>query len=230
VRQTWRRTIGFCLAAGGLLAASAASAGAPAILAPGQSVSVPDFPDSAVVLATQTEPFGGATGPKGLLTEFVVNDTLYSPFGADDLVFAYSLSMSSGNVAKISLGGFGGFQTAVKSCDALACIEGVGLPPDTATRSADGGTVSFLFDTPLTGASSGFVIYTNASYYYDPPGAAIFDSAGDVAYAPTFLPSAAPEPSAWALLITGLTMLGGVLRWRSRGLIAGGVLSCRPPS
>jgi hypothetical protein len=173
---------------------------------------VPDFPDGVALLATQTEPFSSDLGPAGTLTEYVVTDSQVNPFGYHGLVFAFKLSLSSGDVARISLPGYGGYDTAVKSCNNVVCVEGPGNPPDTATRSANGDVVSFLFGTPLTGDSSGFVIYTNAVGYKDPMGAQIIDAAGDISFAPTYLPSGTPEPAVWAMMLVGFGGMGLAMR------------------
>jgi hypothetical protein len=203
------------LAAPGLAApglAAGASVEAPAILTPGGTVAVPDFPDGVVLVATKVENFGGGAGPAGVLTEYVVTDSAVNPFGYHDVAFAFSLSLSSGDVVKMSLPGYAAFDTAVKSCNSAVCIEGTGTPPDTATRSANGDIVSFLWGTPLTTTSAGFVIYTNANSFIDPPSAQIIDLAGDVSLAPVFLPSTVPEPAGWALMLIGVGLIGSVMR------------------
>ena len=212
--KTWVRGL---LAAASLGIGGPAMAAAPAILAPGGTVAVPDFPDGVALVATKIEDFGGGPGPAGVLTEYVVTDSSVNPFGFHDLVFAFSLSLSSGNVAEISLPGYAAFDTAVKSCDAMACIEGPGIPPDTATRSGDGDVVSFLWGTPITATSAGFSIYTNSFGYGDPPSGRIIDSSGDVSLVSVFLPSSAPEPATWSLMLAGVAVLG----WRLRGAKAG---------
>lgn len=192
--------------------AQAATTLAPAVLSPGGSVAIPDFPDGVALLAAQAEPFGSDLGPAGVLKEYVVTDSLVNPFGVNGLIFVFQLSLSSGDVAKVSLPGYAGLDTAVKSCNDVACIEGTGDPPDTATRSANGDVVSFLFSTPITGPSAGFSIYTNALGFTDPPSAMIIDAAGDISLAPTFAPAGVPEPSTWAMMLLGLAGMGAALR------------------
>src|SRR5271154_4907560 len=138
------------LAALGWAVGTSALALSPAILAPGGTVAVPDFPDGVALVATMVEPFGGGPGPAGVLTEYVVTDSAVNPFGYHSLAFAFSLSLASGDVAEVSLPGYAAFDTAVKSCNNLVCIEGPGMPPDTATRSVSGDVVSFLWSTPMT--------------------------------------------------------------------------------
>jgi hypothetical protein len=205
---------GALMMASATTAFAAAAPTSPAILAPGDTVAVPDFLDGVVLVAAKTEDFGAGPGPTGTLTEFVASNSFASPFGLHDLAFAFSLSMSAGDVAKISLPGYAAFGTAVKSCNASACIEGTGDPPDLATRSANGDVVSFLFNTPLTGKSAGFVIYTNATSFADPPVASIFDSSGDVSFASVFLPAGVPEPATWAMMLLGFGAAGAMLRRR----------------
>lgn len=218
--RRWVKALsGAALAALGLAApglAVGASVAAPAILPPGGTVAVPDFPDGVVLVASKVENFGGGAGPAGVLTEFVVTDSAVNPFGFHDMAFAFSLSLSSGDVVKMSLPGYGAFETAVKSCNDTVCIEGTGTPPDTATRSADGDVVSFLWGTPLTTKSAGFVIYTNANSFSDPPSGRIFNLAGDVSLVPVFVPSTVPEPAGWALMLVGVGLVGWGMR-RARG-------------
>lgn len=191
--------------------AAASSVDVPALLDPGQSVSLPDFPASGDVIATQTEDFSSASGPDGILTEYVLNTAEYSPYGPSDLVFAFGLEVTGDNVAEVSLPGFAGFSTAVKTCNVSVCIEGTGIPPTTAERSADGDVVSFLWSTEFTGGSSGFGVYTNATSYSDPPMIQIIDLSGNVSLAPTFLPST-PLPATWFMLVSGLVGLGFIAR------------------
>jgi len=208
-----------CLTVAGLGAGTSALAasgtGAPAILLPGGSVSLPDFPDGVALVATKTSSFGGGPGPAGVLTEYVVTDSTVNPFGYNGLVFAFSLSLSSGDVAQIALPGYAPFDTAVKSCNNTVCIEGLGTPPDTATRSSDGDVVSFLWGTPITTTSAGFSVYTNATGYIDPPSGKIIDAAGDVSLVSVFLPSAVPEPASWTLMLLGIALLGPVIRGKA---------------
>jgi len=203
------------LAVAGLAVGTSALANSPAILLPGGTVSIPDFPDGVALVATKVESFGGGLGPAGVMTEYVVTDSAVNPFGYHDMVFAFSLSLSSGNVAQVSLPGYAAFDTAVKSCNNAVCIEPPGMPPDTATRSADGDIVSFLWSTAMTTDSGGFVIYTNSTGYSDPPSGRIIDLAGDVSLVPVFLPSGVPEPATWALMLVGIAALGGVMRRRA---------------
>ncbi len=186
---------------------AAAQMPSPAILTPGQTVSLPDFPASASVVATQVETFGSSSGPDGTLTEYVVDNVEYSPYGPSGLVFAFGLQVTGDNVAEVSLPGFAGFDTAVKTCNVAACVEGTGVAPTTASRSTDGDIVSFLWNMEFSGGSSGFSVYTNATSYYDPPMIEIFDLDGNVSFAPTFLPST-PLPSSWLMLFSGLLVLG----------------------
>jgi hypothetical protein len=188
--------------------AAASSLMAPAILNPGQSVSLPDFPAGADLIATQTESFSSSSGPVGILTEYVVNNAQFSPYAPGDLTFAFGLEVTGDNVAEVSLPGFAGFDTAVKTCNVAACIEGSGVAPDSAERSADGDIVSFLWSTAFTGGSSGFSVYTNATSYTDPPMIQIIDLAGNESFAPTFLPAATPLPTTWLMLVSGFVGLG----------------------
>jgi hypothetical protein len=188
--------------------AAASSLMAPAILDPGQTVSLPDFPAGADLIATQTESFSSSSGPVGILTEYVVNNTQFSPYALGDLTFAFGLEVTGDNVAEVSLPGFAGFNTAVKTCNVAACIEGTGVAPDSAQRSADGDIVSFLWSTAFTGGTSGFSVYTNATAYTDPPMIQIIDLAGNESFAPTFLPAATPLPTTWLMLVSGFVGLG----------------------
>jgi hypothetical protein len=192
----------------GIAATPVAASSLPAILNPGQTVSLPDFPAGANVLATQTESFSSALGPVGILTEYVVNNTQFSPYAPGDLTFAFGLEVTGDDVAEVSLPGFAGFDTAVKTCDVAACIEGSGIVPDSAERSTDGDIVSFLWSTSFMGGSSGFSVYTNATSYTDPPMIEIIDIAGNMSSAPTFLPAATPLPTTWLMLVSGLVGLG----------------------
>jgi len=214
-----RRIAVFFLAAASLLPATFANAtnvDAPAILNPGQSVAVPIFEASAGFVTTQTETFGGGAGPSGTLIEYVLDNGQYNPFGsAADLVFAFSFSVTSGDVAQIVLPGYSGLSVAVKACNDAVCVEGPGTPPDTAERSANGDLVTFLWSTALTGNSSGFAIYTNATNYTDPT-AEICNSNGDCSSAQSFVPSATPLPAALPLFATGLGALGLLARRRKR--------------
>jgi hypothetical protein len=229
---TWNMTKALldCLAGAAVLAGIAAwptaaasvTLPAPAILNPGQSVSLPDFPAPSSVLATQTETFGSASGPgpEGTLTEYVVNNAQYSPYRSADLVFAFQLQITRDNVAQISLPGFSGFDTAVKICNVADCAKGTGIAPTSAERSANGNIVSFLWNTAMTGQSSTFSIYTNATDYTDPPMIQIFDLAGNFSVAPTFLPTATPLPSTWVMLLTGLAGLGLLAYHRKKSTVA----------
>jgi len=224
MRGASRRLIKVLLAAAGLTVGFPAvglpaTAPSPAILPPGGTVAIPDFPDGVALIATKTSSFGGGPGPAGVMTEYVVTDSSVNPFGFHDLVFAFALSLSSGNVAQVSLPGYAPFNVAVKSCNSSVCIEGPGTPPDTATRSGSGDIVSFLWGTPITTTSAGFSVYTNAAGYIDPPSGRIIDSAGDVSLVSVFMPFSVPEPASWTLMLAGVALLGSVMR-RGRSLTA----------
>ncbi|MGH7022173.1 MAG: PEP-CTERM sorting domain-containing protein, partial [Caulobacteraceae bacterium] len=183
---------------------------------------VPDFVDSVTqVLAFQTVPFGSPGDPTGSLTEYVVTGTGDNPFGNNDVTFAFGLSLTSDDVASISMPGYAGFDTAVKSCNiAGECVEAAGdVVPTTASRSANGDVVEFYFSTPVTSSapSGGFVIYTNAKTYADPPMIEIADTNGNVSFASEFVPSAVPEPQAWMSILAGIGLAGAALRRARRG-------------
>jgi hypothetical protein len=201
---------------------SAANAAGPAPLAPGGTVAVPDFVATFNrELAEKTVSFGPAPdsiGPAGSLTELVVSGSTANPYGVNDLAFAYQFTLTGGNVASMSLPGFGSFSTAVKTCNITPCIFGTGVVPEFASRSADGDTVTALFSpavTPADGATGAFDIFTNATAFVDPTGV-FTDSLGNVSMVSTFGPTAAvPEPSAWATMLVGLGGLGLVMRRRA---------------
>jgi hypothetical protein len=200
-------------------AVAVATAPSAAILTPGSSgVSVPDFLDHGVFPFTTTLNFGtlGGPGPSGSLFEEVVTGTTDNPFGNSDYAFAFGFTLTSGNVVAISLPGYAGFDTAVKSCNQTSCTEGTGVAPDTASRSGDGNTVTFDFSTPVTTSSSGLVIYTNATDFDDPPYIHIYDFQGDNLAIPALVAPSIPEPDTWAMLSLGVFGLGAVLRSTSR--------------
>jgi len=175
--QNARRMLA-CLALGTailIVPANATTVQAPTVLTPGQTVnSLPNFSDGVVpILPTpnyETFAFGNPSGPgpAGTLTEVLGYDSNVSPFGPGGDIFAYSIDVTKGDVQSVSFQGFGGFSTAVKTCD-NNCIEGEGTVPFEAMRSSGvGNTISFVFATALIGSIGGFSIYTNATTYTDP--------------------------------------------------------------
>jgi hypothetical protein len=194
----------------------------PVILAPGDSTaSIPDFLDGAYIIASQTVPFSSASGPVGTLTEYVVSGTEYNPWSNSDLDFAYSFStITRDAVVSITIPGFAGFDTAVKVCNLPACIEGNGDVPTSASRSSNGDVITFDFATPVTTTSSGFVIYTNATDFVDPPMIDIIDANGVGSLAPGYLP-AVPEPATWAIIFIGVGMIGTAMRFGRNRKVAG---------
>ena len=209
-----RRLLACAAVGGALLVTPAYASSVPTVLDPGQTVTpLPNFSDGVVPILPppyfETFSFGtpSGPGPVGTLTEVLGYDSAVSPFGPGGDIFAYSVDVTKGNVQSISFQGFGGFGTAVKTCD-NSCIEGEGTVPYEATRSAGlGDTISFLFATALTGSSGGFSIYTNATSYTDPP-VFFYDSSGDSVSVDALGPAATPLPTSWTMMLIGLAGFG----------------------
>jgi hypothetical protein len=191
--------------------ARASSASVPAILDPNDTVNpLPNFPATASFVTGgegTTFSFDGGSGPVGSLTEYVIT-TPTNPFSPEGDVFAFSIAVTSGDVASIALSGFAGWDTAVKTCG-NGCVEGTGPVPDSAKRSASGDVVTFIFDTDLAAGNSsgGFNIYTNATGFADPFGT-VTDSSGDTASFSFNGPAATPLPAALPLFAGGLGFIG----------------------
>ena len=197
------------------IALPALAADIPELLAPGMTVSsFPQFNDTSLTsnLITYAEtPFGDGSAPSGIFLNFLSKSSV-NPFGSDDYVFGYLISVADGDVVSVSLSGFAGFQTAVKIDD-----NGPGyVAPIDASRSTDGDTITFDFagipsgavptDGSLTftpgNSTQTFSVYTDAPEFTDPP-VTFIDSSGLSASIDTFGPAVAPEPSAFSLFAVG---------------------------
>jgi hypothetical protein len=176
----------------------------PIILDPGGSVNpVPNFidPNLQTSLPIVEDFFGNGSAPTGAFVAFV-NTSSLNPFGSQDLVFSYDISVETGDVVQFSLAGFSGFETAV--AQTTAGIVGV-IPALDATLSSDANTLTFDFAGIPGGftISSSLNVYTNALNYADPL-ATIVDVSGATAQFYTTGPSlpvstAVPEPSSLSL-------------------------------
>jgi hypothetical protein len=215
------------LAAGSLLATAAAAGPSPAPLGPGGAVtSIPDFGSPINVITEQTFDFSSPSGPIGSLTEVVATPYtgtaapgtyIADPYGPDRVAFAYKLTLTSDTVAEVVIPGFGAYDTSVKVCDLAICLLGTGTVPTAATRSANGDAVTYDFGNPIL-SSSGFDIYTNAYGYTDPAQIELIDPNGNVSTISGFFGPAGgvPEPSAWGIMLLGVSALGAMLRTKRR--------------
>ena len=178
----------------------------PTTLLPGDSINrLPDFvdPNLQTTLPIVEDFFGSGSVPTGAFAVFV-NTSSLNPFGLQDLVFSYEVSVETGNVVQISVNGFSAFKTAVQQT--TGGVAGV-VPAMDATRSSDGNTLTFNFAGIPGGftVSSSLNVYTNALNYADPL-ATIIDASGTTAQFSTTGPSlpistAVPEPSSLLLAI-----------------------------
>ena len=180
---------------------------APTILTPGSSVtSLPNFADAGasgglLVLDEISETFTG-----GIFTELVVTNTAFSPFGSDYDAFAFDITMTSGSLESFSEPGYGPFETAVKE---TTLAQGNPDDPVGASRSADGNVITFSF-VPGTTQTPGLAVYTNASFFVDPPITLNLLSATGTAFSVNvdgLAPAVVPEPTALVLLGSGLAAL-----------------------
>jgi hypothetical protein len=192
---------------------------APTPLAPGGTVSpLPNgysssHLDPGSVLYDNSVDFDFDSGLlAGVLRDRVIRYSLtneYHPYGG--LYFDYEISLSSGDVTKFSVPGYGGYDVAVKQCGIPGCggSGANGVSTTTASRSSDGNWISFAFGGDLSGTahSANLQLLTNAMSFVDPT-ATLENAAGDIFSVPVVAPASVPETSTWAMMLAGFAGLG----------------------
>ena len=226
-RSSWRRTAcSIVLITASLAPASHVDA---VSLLPGTSVPItgtsatarPELAGTAVEDVTRAfsvnlTAFGGGI-IQGTIQDRVVRESV-----SGTLDFSYRIfsdADSTGTIIRVSRTGFAGFST-----DVDYRTDGLGeIHPQTAGRSADGNAVEFDFTqtdgTPNTlapGKSSLFFFIHTNSVTYNEEGSLSIDAHSTIAEIPvggssfpmaTFQPTTVPEPSAFLLLASGLSVL-----------------------
>jgi hypothetical protein len=162
---------------------------------------------------------GGPIGTTGVLTTRVITNAATNPYGLQYYGFVYLLSVTTGAVASVTVDGYSGVGTFVKGCANANCIfsNTVNAPaPDSATRSSNGDSITFFYDSPLpAGSLSEFNTYTNSLHFID-PAITITDTFGNTMTIETLGPSPVPGPIVGAGL-PGLALAAlGMFGWRRR--------------
>jgi PEP-CTERM motif len=223
-------------------AAAASTLTDPEVLVPGSSVSpVPngysfDALDSTTAVFTTIESFDFTDGPSGFLYEaaYLFPDASSAhPYSPDGLLFLYNIVLTSGDIADFTVPGYSGYAVSVKQCGLSNCIDygANGVLMTSASRTSDGGDVSFTFGSDLSGDtnSANLQLFTNATSFIDPYGT-FEDSNGNLFYIPVLTPVAAPEPSTWAMMLVGfagLALAGYRRKGRAVSLTAAQTLGCQ---
>lgn len=195
----------------------------PTVLDPGATISPVPNGDSGVgaKLFNRFISFDFPDGPSGVLRERVLqfSDTSSAhPYGSG-LYFDFEITLSSGDVAVLSVPGYSDFEVSVKQCGISNCggSGANGVLATSASRTLDGNWISFAFGDDLSGTahSANLQLLTNATKFVD-PFATLEDGAGNLFSVPVLTPAAVPESSTWAMLLIGFAGLGFAAFRRSR--------------
>lgn len=131
-----------------------------------------------------------------------------NPFGANDLTFYLNFDVTAGQVSTVTFSNFGG-----SLIDVVQVASGSERPAVSASLSADGETVSFLFSPDVIAGetTAAVAVNTNAtSYTSGTIGLVDGNSNGTLrGFAPV---AVTPEPSSLCLVGTGLLAACGAVR------------------
>ena len=160
---------------------------------------------------TGTQPYSYGMGADTGSYNAQVGTYTGNPFGANDMTFIYTVSVTTGDIQHISGFDFSGFMIDV-SQSALAS------PPLIAATDATFNFGVVEFDFPggtgaiLPGDTSYTLIINTNAPTYTPGTVGLIDGGGTTE--PGFMPALTPEPSTLSLLGTGLLAVGAGLRRR----------------
>ena len=159
-------------------------------------------------------------GDVGTVEEVIANNWTNNPFGASDLTFVYQITVTSGNIDRLTTESF-----AVPgiSIDVAQSSQGLFGPPypttqaTSASLTSDGTTLGFGFPLPdgLKPGNNSYLLIVNTNLTNYEPGVFSLQD-GQTQNFQGFVPSATPEPSTLSLLGTGLLAVGAGLRRKMR--------------
>jgi hypothetical protein len=182
------------------------------VLAPGGSVVAGPGDWSGPISAdTGPEAFNfGLPASSGTVREIVVADSL-NPFGAGDLTFVYQVTVTGGDIARVSGSDFGLFLTdVVQGVPHSPFVAGT-APSSSADRDITGAVVGFNFmpklipdGGPPANSSLDLIIRTNAKSFTS-GSIGLIDGGGTTMSG--FAPSTVPEPAFYGLLLLGMSGL-----------------------
>jgi len=182
------------------------------LLPPGSTlVPVPLETITGTVLTSQTQNFSFAGDAGSVFSEVIRTDAgAGNPFGAGKITFAFQVTVTAGNVEKITDGSLAGALV-----DVGQTANGGTAPTLTADRTVDGSTVSFNWPgaaaiTSTNGPS--FLVYINTNQTEFSGGSlGVIDSGGETLAGYGII----PEPASMALALAGLPCLA-LGRWLRR--------------
>lgn len=147
----------------------------------------------------------GSGAGSGTYNVLVYQDTL-NPYASGDITVAFNFTIATGDVSRVTLTDFAGFQTDVVA-------SGPGAAPLAVSRTNDGTGVGFSFipnlNSPAT--SETFYIRTNATTYGT--GSILFQDGGQGS-GPSFAPAPLPATASMGFGLLGCLGGFGLLRRR----------------